>query len=113
MIESLHPDMKKLCLQHIENCKSRNVNLGFLELFTLPEPLETFSQYGFAYNAIPLLKNKTMDCSKSDYDSWLIMYDEGRKLGLILGHDFKKKIDTYFQIPDITIEQLKNKTFEI
>jgi len=69
---------------------------------------ESFHEFGLAYDAVPLLKDKKCDWNKSDPDSWTILFEEARKLGLTLGHDFKKKDDPHFQMSGISKEDLKN-----
>jgi peptidoglycan L-alanyl-D-glutamate endopeptidase CwlK len=68
----------------------------------------SFHEYGKAYDAVPLLRDKKADWNKTEIDNWTIMFEEGRKLGLTLGHDFKNfKDDPHFQMSGITIEQLQ------
>ena len=109
-IEDLHPKLQVLCNQHIAACKVRGVIIQVTNTFrdaeyqaylyslgrTKPGNKVTNMQligphgFGLAYDIVPVVNDKAVwDHNKL----WVIAGEEGKKLGLTWGGDWKSIVD--------------------
>lgn len=109
-IEDLHPVVQELCNKHIASCKARGVTMHVTNTLrdaeyqaylyslgrTRPGSIVTNAQligphgFGLAYDVVPVVNGQAV----WDNDKlWAITGEEGKKLGLTWGGDWKSIVD--------------------
>jgi peptidoglycan L-alanyl-D-glutamate endopeptidase CwlK len=109
-VEDLHPKVQELCNKHIAACKARGViiqvtntlrdaeyqaylySLGRTKPGSIVTNMKLIGPHGFrlAYDVVPLVNGK------AQWDNtalWQIAGEEGKKLGLTWGGDWKSIVD--------------------
>ncbi|HYE82764.1 MAG TPA: M15 family metallopeptidase [Clostridia bacterium] len=109
-VEDLHPVVQELCKKHIEACKNRGVriiitstlrdqeyqkylySLGRSKAGNIVTNMELVGPHGFglAYDVVPVVKGKAV---WGDNKLWEIIGEEGNKLGLTWGGNWKSIVD--------------------
>lgn len=125
-IEDLHPVLQKLCKKHIEACRKRGVEIRITNtlrdleyqqyLYSLgrsaPGRKVTNMQqmgphgFGLAYDVVPIVKGNAV---WEDKHLWDIIGEEGKKLRLTWGGEWKSIVDKpHFEFTDgLTAAQLR------
>lgn len=132
-IEDLHPKVQEICKKHIAACKAKNIDIIVtstlrdqeyqFDLYKLgrtilkkpdgtPQGKVTDVQligghgFGLAYDVVPVVKGKAIWDNKK---FWQIIGEEGKKLGLKWGGDWKSINDKpHFECLDgLTYAQLR------
>lgn len=109
-IEDLHPKLQEICKQHIEACREKGVEIQITNtlrdaeyqayLYSLGRTVKgnvvTNMQligphgFGLAYDIVPIVKGKAV---WDDNKLWAVAGEEGKKLGLTWGGDWKSIVD--------------------
>ncbi len=109
-IEDLHPTVQELCRKHIESCRKRGIkilvtntlrdleyqqylySLGRSRTGNIVTNTKLIGPHGFglAYDVVPVVKGKAV---WNNDGLWRIIGEEGKKLGLKWGGDWKSIID--------------------
>jgi peptidoglycan L-alanyl-D-glutamate endopeptidase CwlK len=109
-IEDLHPVVQDLCRKHIVACKAKGVDIQVTNTLrdaeyqeslyslgrTKPGNIVTNMQligphgFGLAYDVVPVVKGNAV---WNDNRLWNIIGEEGKKLGLTWGGDWKSIVD--------------------
>jgi peptidoglycan L-alanyl-D-glutamate endopeptidase CwlK len=109
-IEDLHPVVQELCRKHIEACKARGVIIQVTNTLrdaeyqaylyslgrTKPGSIVTNMKqigphaFGLAYDIVPVVNGKAQ---WNNVTLWQIAGEEGKKLGLTWGGDWKSIVD--------------------
>lgn len=125
-IEDLHPVVQEICKKHMAACRKRGVEILVTNtlrdceyqeyLYSLgrskPGNIVTNMKflgphgYGLAYDVVPVVKGKAV---WDDNKLWSIIGEEGQKLGLTWGGNWKSIIDKpHFEYTDeLTATQLR------
>jgi peptidoglycan L-alanyl-D-glutamate endopeptidase CwlK len=127
-IEDLHPKLQELCRKHVEACRARGVFAVVTSTLrdqeyqaslyaqgrTKPGSIVTKMQligphgFGLAYDVAPVTPDgKTI--LWNDTAKWKIIGEEGKKLGLTWGGDWKSFVDKpHFELTEgLTAKQLR------
>jgi peptidoglycan L-alanyl-D-glutamate endopeptidase CwlK len=109
-IEDLHPVVQELCNKHIAACKAKGVimqvtntlrdaeyqaylySLGRTKAGSIVTNMQLIGPHGFglAYDVVPVVDGKTV---WNNDKLWNIIGEEGKKLGLTWGGDWKSIVD--------------------
>lgn len=125
-IEDLHPVVQELCRKHIASCITRGVTIQITNTLrdaeyqaylyslgrTRPGEIVTNMQqigphaFGLAYDIVPIVDGAA---DWNNYKLWAIAGEEGKKLGLTWGGDWKSIVDKpHFEYTgDLTAAQLR------
>lgn len=117
-IEDLHPKVQEICRMHIEACRKRGVNIivtstlrdaeyqAYLYSLGRTRPgnrvtnMKEIGPHGFglAYDVVPIVNKKAV---WNNNRLWAIIGEEGKKLGLTWGGDWKSIVDKpHFEYTD-------------
>lgn len=109
-LEDLHPVVQEICNKHIAACKAKGLTIQVTNTLrdaeyqaylyslgrTKPGSIVTNMQligphaFGLAYDIVPVINGKAV---WDRYDLWKIAGEEGKKLGLTWGGDWKSIVD--------------------
>jgi peptidoglycan L-alanyl-D-glutamate endopeptidase CwlK len=109
-IEDLHPKLQELCRKHIAACKAKGVDIIVTNTLrdteyqaslyaqgrTKPGSIVTNMQqigphgFGLAYDIVPVVYGKAV---WNNPRLWVVIGEEGKKLGLTWGGDWKSIVD--------------------
>ena len=125
-LEDLHPVVRELCKKHIDACRKRGVkilvtntlrdseyqeylySLGRSKPGNIVTNMKLIGPHGFglAYDVVPVVNGKAV---WDDNKLWSIIGEEGRKLGLTWGGNWKSIVDKpHFEYTDgLTAAQLR------
>jgi len=125
-LEDLHPVVQELCRKHIDACRKRGVkilvtnklrdseyqeylySLGRSKPGNIVTNMKLIGPHGFglAYDVVPVVNRKAV---WDDNKLWSIIGEEGRKLGLTWGGNWKSIVDKpHFEYTDgLTAAQLR------
>lgn len=125
-LEDLHPKLQELCNKHIASCKARGVtiqvtntlrdaeyqeylySLGRTKEGNIVTNMKLVGPHGFglAYDIVPVVDGKAQWNNNS---LWQIAGEEGKKLGLTWGGDWKSIVDKpHFEYTGgLSVEELR------
>ena len=125
-IEDLHPVVQELCKKHMAACSARGVTIQVTNTLrdaeyqaylyslgrTRPGDIVTNMKeigphgFGLAYDVVPIVGGKAI---WDDNNLWAVVGEEGKKLGLTWGGDWKSIVDKpHFEFTGgLTAEQLR------